>query len=146
MAIDSTGATPVDLTKYQYQSGVKPKSTTSDLGKDAFLTLLVTQLRYQDPLDPQDNSAFIAQMAQFSSLEQMQNMSQGFASLQGTAMLGKNITAEVRDPNNPVTPKLVSGIVQGTIVESGKTKLIVNGLMIDNSGVKQVTEIGRAHV
>lgn len=50
-------------------------SDNSALGKDDFLNLLVTQLQYQDPLDPMDDTEFIAQMAQFSSLEQMQNIS-----------------------------------------------------------------------
>jgi len=44
------------------------------MGKDSFLRLLVTQLKNQDPLQPMDNTEFIAQLAQFSSLEQMQNM------------------------------------------------------------------------
>ena len=44
------------------------------LGKDAFLQLMITQLRYQDPLEPMDNKDSIAQMAQFSALEQMQNL------------------------------------------------------------------------
>lgn len=44
--------------------------TTSSLGKEDFLTLLVAQLENQDPLDPQDNTEFVAQMAQFSALEQ----------------------------------------------------------------------------
>ena len=43
--------------------------SSSSLGKDAFLQLLVTQLKNQNPLDPQDNTAFVAQLAQFSSLE-----------------------------------------------------------------------------
>ena len=48
------------------------------LGKEEFLRLLVTQLRYQDPLSPIDNTEFVAQLAQFSSLEQMQNMNSRF--------------------------------------------------------------------
>lgn len=44
------------------------------LGKDAFLKLMITQMKYQDPLDPMDNKDSIAQMAQFSALEQMQNL------------------------------------------------------------------------
>ena len=48
------------------------------LGKDAFLQLLVTQMKYQDPLDPQDNSEYLSQLAQFSALEQMTNVSKGF--------------------------------------------------------------------
>ncbi|AFS78605.1 flagellar basal body rod modification protein FlgD [Gottschalkia acidurici 9a] len=44
------------------------------LGKDAFLQLMIAQLRYQNPLEPMDNKDSIAQMAQFSALEQMQNL------------------------------------------------------------------------
>ena len=50
---------------------------SSVLGKDAFLELLVTQLQNQDPLNPMDDKEFIAQLAQFSSLEQMSNVADG---------------------------------------------------------------------
>lgn len=59
-----------------------PQTSGSDsLGKDAFLTLLITQLSYQDPLDPMDDKEFVSQLAQFSSLEQLTNMSTGIQSL-----------------------------------------------------------------
>ena len=54
-----------------------------DLGKDAFLRLLVTQLQHQDPLDPQDNSEFLAQLAQFTSLESLQQIKEDMAALRG---------------------------------------------------------------
>ena len=52
-----------------------------DLGKDAFLQLLVAQMKYQDPLDPQDNSEYVAELANFSALEQMTNVSKNIESL-----------------------------------------------------------------
>lgn len=51
--------------------------TKQSLDKNAFLKLMVTQLKYQDPLDPQDNSEYVAELAQFSSLEQMTNVAEG---------------------------------------------------------------------
>lgn len=81
-------------------SNVKAAGKDTDknaLGKDAFLQLLVTQLKNQDPLQPQDNAAFITQMAQFTSVEQLMNMSDQLALLNqnlGTAssIIGKTIS------------------------------------------------------
>jgi flagellar basal-body rod modification protein FlgD len=81
------------------------------LGKDQFLQLLVTQMEYQDPLDPQDNSEYIAQLASFSSLEQMTNLNDKLEELsttidslvsnnsvsQAAAMIGKEVTYNAQD-------------------------------------------------
>jgi flagellar basal-body rod modification protein FlgD len=87
------------------------------LGKDAFLKLLVTQLQNQDPLNPLDDKEFIAQLAQFSSLEQMTNISSGITSLtektgqqdmlSAVNYIGKEVTAEgseMTKGENYVTP------------------------------------------
>lgn len=62
-------------------TGATTSAATDELGKDAFLKLLTTQLQYQDPLNPMSNEEFVAQLAQFSSLEQLQTMTSGMESL-----------------------------------------------------------------
>lgn len=66
--------TPLDAATSETAMG--PANPSTQLGKDDFLRLLTVQLRYQDPLNPLENTEFIAQMAQFSSLEQLQNMNE----------------------------------------------------------------------
>jgi flagellar basal-body rod modification protein FlgD len=73
----------------------------NQLGKDDFLKLLTTQLQYQDPSAPMQDTQFIAQMAQFSSLEQMTNMANGFNQLNtllesqnAVSALGRNVTID----------------------------------------------------
>ena len=68
-------ATSPDGNGDAYSSAVREKDV---MGKDAFLHLLVNQLRNQDPLNPVNDKEFLAQMAQFSSLEQMQNLNKSF--------------------------------------------------------------------
>jgi len=84
MADTTTKATNTSITDDLYYSNYrKPTKQTgnSELGKDAFLQLLITQLQHQDPTNPMDDREFISQMAQFSSLEQMQNMTKAVESL-----------------------------------------------------------------
>lgn len=79
-----------------------PRTVNNELGKDDFLKLLVTQMRYQDPLKPMEDKEFVAQLAQFSALEQMMNVGQTTSLNWGVSLLGKRVDAT--DPNGyPVT-------------------------------------------
>jgi flagellar basal-body rod modification protein FlgD len=96
------------------------KSSEQTLGQDAFLHLLVTQLKNQNPLDPQDNTAFVAQLAQFSSLEGIQSLNstvtslatnlQSSQALQASALVGRSVSVE----GNKAT-FTQGGYVQGTV-------------------------------
>jgi flagellar basal-body rod modification protein FlgD len=86
------------------------------LGKDDFLELLITQLRHQDPTSPMKDKEFIAQMAQFSSLEQMTNLSSNFKELSSTLnrgnalnLLGRQVTVREGDTRIQGVVKEVTG-------------------------------------
>ncbi len=112
------------------------KSSNDALGKDDFLKLLVTQLQYQDPLKPMENDAFIAQMAQFSSLEQMQNLNKSALMNQGTNMIGKLV--HWKDPKTGLEQADVVGSVK---TSDGKVLLTVGQLETTDIEVEKITEV-----
>jgi len=107
--------------------------STGELGKDQFLKLLVTQLKYQDPLNPTDDKEFIAQMAQFSSLEQMQNLNTSFSSMKAFNLMGKSVTATLKNSETGETT-VVTGTVDKVRIESGISYVEINGkdIPVDN--------------
>ncbi len=115
------------------------RKTGGDLGKNDFLNLLVTQLRYQDPLEPTDDKEFIAQMAQFSALEQMQNMNGVMSNSQAFSLIGKDVKANITDPKT-FEVKTVSGIVSTVRVSNGKTYLMINDQQVEADKVVEVND------
>ena len=107
---------------------------SNELGKDAFMELLVSQMQHQDPLDPQSNDQFIAQLASFSSLEQMENMNDNLltmALLQDNNALmsqlttGSSLIGTEVQWSDPLTGGTGSGIVDKIKVQDGLSYLTV---------------------
>ena len=100
------------------------------LGQQEFLKLLITQLTHQDPLSPQDDKEFVAQMAQFSSVEGISNMSSSISRMQAAALVGKTVDA------NPMIGGMsmpISGLVKAVSFRSDGVHLTVdhNGISSD---------------
>jgi flagellar basal-body rod modification protein FlgD len=112
---------------------------TGELGKDDFLNLLVTQLRYQDPLAPTENTEFIAQMAQFSALEQMQNLNTSFNATKAYTLIGKGITANIVDKKTGEIT-VYSGDVSSIKYSNGGYYAIVSGVEVSIDDIVNVTE------
>jgi flagellar basal-body rod modification protein FlgD len=98
---------------------------TSKLGKDAFLQLLVTQLQYQDPLSPQSNEEFVSQLAQFSTLEEMQSMTSSLTNSQALTLVGKNVIIEVGKSTGADNTSFIGGYVQYVQMVDGKAYLSI---------------------
>lgn len=125
-------------------SKTKETKKNDDLGKETFLQLLVTQLQNQDPLNPQDNSSYIAELAQFSSLEQMTNVAKSLEDLgkivgnidtsvlvgQLSGMIGMNIDwvatiNEADEEGNPTShTETMTGVVTGVTIVDGVPNII----------------------
>ena len=103
------------------------------LGQQDFLKLLVAQMTSQDPLNPQSDTEFIAQMAQFSSLEQSKAMQIDMSKLQASNMLGKNV--ELQGDDEVIT----QGAVTAVQIEAGTPMLVVNGQLYDLSQVLTIS-------
>ncbi|MCQ1527997.1 flagellar hook capping FlgD N-terminal domain-containing protein [Lutispora saccharofermentans] len=117
----------------------KVKEFNDSLNKDAFLNLLVTQLRYQNPLEPMDDKEFISQMAQFSSLEQAQNTNKITKLNSAYNMVGKIITATISDETGNL--KDIAGIVDSVRVKGNEAYLVVDSKEVPYESVNEVTDV-----
>ncbi|WP_144959610.1 flagellar hook assembly protein FlgD [Pseudomonas oryzihabitans] len=136
-------------------------SGTSSLGKNDFLQLLVTQLNNQNPLDPQDNTEFVAQLAQFSSVESLQNLNTSVDSilsnynssqaLQASSLVGRSVinagSTSVVDTSTGMTGSVVlpssgSNVAVGVYDSSGALVDTIN-LSATSAGTHSFTWDGK---
>jgi flagellar basal-body rod modification protein FlgD len=126
-ALTSTEKNEIDKIVRDFNIQLNPtRQPKQNLDRDDFLKILIKQLSYQDPTAPMQDKEFIAQMAQFSSLEQMTAMAKDFAKL--TAMIGGNEASSSlgRSVEIEEGERTIRGAVQA--VTRGETpKVLVNG-------------------
>jgi flagellar basal-body rod modification protein FlgD len=133
------GTSVSDGNKIQIDSSLiyrpnQPVAGKKELDRDAFLKILMTQLQNQDPSQPMQDKEFIAQMAQFSSLEQMNKVSQMNSLMLGTQLLGNIVTYKANDGT------VLTGEVSGVHKAEGTVKVKIGDSLIDISNIESVTQ------
>ncbi|HOO57551.1 MAG TPA: flagellar hook capping FlgD N-terminal domain-containing protein [bacterium] len=133
----------VDLIDQYSATQLGSASTTSNdtLGKDAFLNLLVAEMKYQDPLDPMQNEDFIAELAQFNSLEQMMQLNDSFEQMlimqnltQANTFIGLEVSWFDSEGNAQ------SGVVDAVEVISSEPMLIVGNEIVSTSDIFAISK------
>lgn len=114
------------------------KTGNSSLDKDAFLQLLVAQMKYQDPLEPTSNTEYISQFATFSELEQMQNMSATLELSRASTLVGQTVLMKVVDSSGRTTT--VQGNVDYVSYEGGKAYLSIGGELYSLDDLDKVAD------
>jgi flagellar basal-body rod modification protein FlgD len=137
-----TGTTDATGSLFSNSAVSQATNAGSQLNRDAFLNLLITQIQYQDPLKPMEDKEFIAQLAQFSSLEQMQQVNQNLALLaqmdataQASSLIGKQITAVLSTDGS-----VVSGRVSAVDFVEGKVLLTVGTTKVSPADVTRIEQ------
>lgn len=105
------------------------KQSGGALDKDAFLQLLVTQMKYQDPLEPTDNTEYVSQLATFSELEEMQNMVQTSDRQRASVLVGQYVSVATTDSTG--NTKMHEGYVDSVIYQGNKTYLQIEDILYD---------------
>jgi flagellar basal-body rod modification protein FlgD len=113
------------------------REAQTDLGKDEFLKILITQLTNQDPTEPMQDREFIAQMAQFSTLEQMTNMSSQFERLGGLLQSGQAVSLLGKDVEISLGQTTINGLVE-EVTGGDYPQVLVDGRYYDYSAVQRV--------
>ena len=108
-----------------------------ELDKDAFLQLLVAQMKYQDPLEPTDNTEYVSQLASFSSLEQMQNMNEAMSTMSVASELQRATNLVGQYASVDVKGNTITGKVDSVEYKDGTAYLSIEGNSYPLSSLKE---------
>ena len=132
----TTGTTATTTTAIKTQGN-------STLDRDAFLKLLVAQLKYQDPSKPADSSQFMAQTAQLTMVEKIEDMALGQSRVNAMTMLGRTVTYSVDAAGKPTSAadarSTATGVVTATSILGSTPTLRVGDMDVPLSSVRDVT-------
>lgn len=115
-------------------TATKQQNPLGKLGESDFLNLLVAQLKYQDPLSPTDNTQFMAQLAQFSMVDGINNVQATLGSLQGVGLIGKQVTYTAADGSTQ------TGIATAIALSGGTYSVQVGSDAVDPSKIVGVSD------
>lgn len=133
MVVSSVGSSGDALVESARQKNV--------LDMQDFLNLLIMQLKNQDPIEPVDNSEFLGQMAQFSNLEMMNNMSNSLSDLTAVEKMveARQLIGSQVDYVDEVTEATLSGVVTAVVTVGNSPMLVIDGSQVDPSTVVRVS-------
>lgn len=141
-----------------FVQGKSERTTGMQNDSNMFLTLMLKQLENQDPTEPTDNTQWLSQLAQYSSLEQMSQMNSGLTNCaqyinamyndmalnseisQTLAMIGKDVTLQIPNAEDPKHPTTITGNVTEASFEDGTGKIKVNGEYYSIENVVSIRE------
>mgnify|MGYP000848774947 FL=1 len=133
--VENNGKYSLDIS----ESSQKTERTTgSSLDKEDFLRLLVTQMQYQDPLSPTDNTEYVAQLAQFSELEQMTNLNTTMSNNSAYTLTGKYVL--VRQTSTTGEIQEFTGKVDSVKIKNGDAYVCIDGKDYEYENVVQVID------
>jgi len=125
----TTSATAAAVTNAVADTFTNPSST---LNQTDFLQLLVAQIQYQDPMNPQSDTQMAAQLAQFTALQQATQSSSSLAMMQANSLVGSTVTVQV-DSKTTAT-----GVVTGVALSNGTPQITIGG---GSYNLSQVTAV-----
>ncbi|WP_127580617.1 flagellar hook capping FlgD N-terminal domain-containing protein [Paenibacillus koleovorans] len=129
---------------YYYNNTTTRKTGSSEMGRDEFMKILITQMSNQDPTKPLEDKEFIAQMAQFTSVEQLANMATEMKLMRQSAgwassLIGKSISWALINPDTQESV-IQSGVVEAISIKEGQQYVNVNGQDVPMGQISKIWE------